>query len=197
MKKRQNYRKIKCERVDTKPEENKGERKTYYKIIEEYKKNNLPNLKQLLNYFSCLSSLKKVIEEAPFGMHGKKHPHQFRIKSSILRKMKQILLKYQDEIKNCENFNKLYELIYKNKIKGIGGLTVYDIALRIGAFLKKLPEKEIYLHAGTLKGYKKLMKINRKMDGLIKVDVSSLPSPFCKMKGYEAEDLLCIYRDCF
>ena len=42
------------------------------------------------------------------------------------------------------------------QIKGIGELTIYDTALRIGFYLDIYPDK-VYLHAGTREGAKRLI----------------------------------------
>ncbi len=73
-------------------------------------------------------------------------------------------------------------------IDGIAELTVYDIAHRIGAFLK-LELRLVYLHRGTAKGARELGFRGRT------VEVSRLPKAFHRLSAAELEDCLCIYKD--
>ena len=79
------------------------------------------------------------------------------------------------------------------QIEGIGPLTIYDTALRLGAFRGVLPDR-VYLHAGTLKGVKNLGLIVGTKKSLA---MSELPPEFRKLEAYEVENCLCIYKDHF
>jgi hypothetical protein len=72
-------------------------------------------------------------------------------------------------------------------IKGIGALTMYDIAHRIGAHFGKSPAR-VYLHAGTKTGARAL-----EIAG-ISFDPKILPRPFARLVPSEIEDCLCIYH---
>jgi len=72
---------------------------------------------------------------------------------------------------------------------GIGPLTVYDLALAIGAHLGFEPEA-VYLHAGTAAGARALGLDTEA--GTLSIDV--LPPAFRKLRCYEVEDCLCIYE---
>lgn len=74
-------------------------------------------------------------------------------------------------------------------IHDIGPLTIYDTALRIGAFLRLEPAV-VYLHRGTREGAKAIGE-NHRSECL---DVRELPRPFQRLKPYEIEDCLCIYK---
>jgi len=77
-------------------------------------------------------------------------------------------------------------------IRGIGTLTVYDIAHRLGAHFGKAPAL-VYLHAGTRKG--------AEVFGLSgdSIDPRKLPSPFSRLSPAEIEDwqgrLLDLFKD--
>jgi hypothetical protein len=96
------------------------------------------------------------------------------------------------EIRSCLNFEELIKLMGKKigNIPGIGQLTVYDTALRIGANLGIEP-KIVYLHCGTRVGAKTLGINIRKKDTL---NPSELPDAFSKLSPSEIEDCLCIYK---
>ena len=66
---------------------------------------------------------------------------------------------------------------------------IYDTAHRIGAFLGLEPE-HVYVHAGTTVGAKALGL--KSIDGWVAMD--DLPEVFRKLKPYEVEDFLCIYK---
>jgi hypothetical protein len=76
------------------------------------------------------------------------------------------------------------------RTKGVGALTCYDVAHRIGGY-KGISPDAVYLHAGTLDGARALGLAN----GVRKIAVSALPSPLNRLPPAQAEDLLCIYKD--
>jgi hypothetical protein len=74
-------------------------------------------------------------------------------------------------------------------IAGIGPLTVYDTALRIGAKLGIKPNR-VYLHAGTTIGARALG-----LDAVApSLDPTELPSELRHLELYEVEDFLCIFK---
>lgn len=75
-------------------------------------------------------------------------------------------------------------------ICGIGKLTVYDTALRLGAYLGKRPQV-VYLHRGTREGAKALgIGCERRV-----LETKELPEPLRELEPHELEDLLCIYKE--
>jgi hypothetical protein len=78
----------------------------------------------------------------------------------------------------------------EESIPGRKGLTVYDIADRIGAYLALRPA-EVFLHAGTRKGAKALGLDT----GSKSLSMSCLPEDLQSVEPEEAEDILCIYRE--
>lgn len=101
------------------------------------------------------------------------------------------LLAAQSKIAKAKDFEDLHQVVKAliKPIKGIGDLTVYDTALRIGAWLKIEPSK-VYLHAGTRIGAKKLgLNVSHHS-----IEVNAFPRAFHKLKPREIEDALCHYR---
>lgn len=139
-------------------------------------------------------NLRKAIEVAAqcIDEDNKRHPHQYRIPLKVLQATQEELLLLSGKIKKVQSFDELYNLINALDVYGLGELTRYDIATRIGAFLNLYPDR-IYLHAGTRVGAKRLLgKIQKPY--LIKTD---LPTPFQakSLSCAEIEDILCIYKD--
>jgi hypothetical protein len=87
-----------------------------------------------------------------------------------------------------EDFDALHEIVKREigSVHGIGALTVYDIAHRIGAYLGKSP-KMVYLHRGTKEGAAILGFRGESLDP------TQLPSAFSRLTPAEIEDCLCIY----
>ena len=77
-------------------------------------------------------------------------------------------------------------------ILGIGGLTVYDTTLCIGAKLGVFP-RCIYLHNGTRRGARAL-GLNWRTSVL---SVAECPRELRRLKPHEIEDCLCIFKDRF
>lgn len=122
---------------------------------------------------------------------GKRHKHQYRLKSIVLENFSNKLIDAEEAISKCQNFEELISEVERNKVPGIGQLAVYDTAVRIGAYLRIYPEK-VYLHAGTNEGVLKVIKESNGMSVL----KSDLPEPFrsSDLSCYELEDLFCIYK---
>jgi len=75
-----------------------------------------------------------------------------------------------------------------SKIKGIGDLTVYDVATRIGAYLRIWPD-QVYVHAGVRIGVRALHLDPRQRSLPIEV----FPLALRRLEPWQVEDLLCIY----
>jgi hypothetical protein len=82
---------------------------------------------------------------------NKRHPHQYRIPQSVVEQARDELLLRIRKIRSSKDFHELYTIVTELSIYGLGPLTAYDIANRIGAFLKLFPDR-VYLHAGTRVG---------------------------------------------
>lgn len=120
---------------------------------------------------------------------GKRHPHQRRIPGASLKVMHRRVSAL--DLLRLKSFDDLHEAILNAtaSIRMIGPLTVYDVATRIGAYLKLAP-KHVYLHAGTRVGAKAL--------GLgtgSRIEHADLPPEFGLLTPAECEDVLCIYKD--
>lgn len=121
---------------------------------------------------------------------GKRHPHQRRIPGALLEQVEARLQGIARKLAGAANFDELHRLV-KNEIgsiKGIGALTVYDIAHRIGAHFGKEP-RLVYLHAGTRVGAR-VFDIGGDF-----FDPRILPKAFSRLAPSEIEDCLCIYKD--
>ena len=133
--------------------------------------------------------------------HYGKHPHQYRLSATDLKKVANALAKQSRRVRICKSFSELHDLIESvarelkadGRIRSFGRLAIYDTSVRIGAFLGRLPE-EVYLHAGTREGARVLLgdRCTRR---------KALPLTHfhkllrTKLKPYEIEDFLCIFRD--
>lgn len=108
------------------------------------------------------------------------------------------------------NFEQLYEavntLLSPIKGKGIGDLTVYDIALRIGYIRQNqiLPKDKVYLFRGANLGANNLLTCSPSLIDFTKLsskatikenvyDISLFKSPLSDMPSMFLEDLLCVY----
>lgn len=84
---------------------------------------------------------------------GKRHPHQRRIPKALLEQAEARLQAVARKLAKAADFAAIHRLVEDEigSIKGIGALTVYDIAHRIGAHFRMAPQL-VYLHAGTRTG---------------------------------------------
>lgn len=130
------------------------------------------------------------------------HPHSRRLIKKNLDAITNNLLLNINKIKNVKNFHELYCIILKNKVLGVGELTMYDIGIRIGYYLNIYPDY-IYLHASPtisarlLGIFRKARKINdAKSLYLIRED---LPDDIknSNLTIMQIEQLLCACEECF
>jgi hypothetical protein len=149
-----------------------------------------------MEFFRSRPNLRAAIEYAALSKlpGGDRHPHQYRRSTQTLAEAERRLQAISSELRRCRSFGNLYTRILKEigNIHDVGPLTVYDVANRIGAYLKLEPE-EVYLHAGTAAGAKSLgLNCHREKFGPVE-----LPPAFIQLKPREIEDCLCIYKDQF
>lgn len=163
------------------------------RIIEDYIHMHRDRAKREMRWFALQPSIVKAIEMAALAKSpsGKRLAHQRRIPVSVLETSKKRLLEKSDLIEASETFNHLFSTVESiiRPIYGIGELTVYDTAVRIGAFLGVEP-RQVFLHAGTREGARRL-GLDSTRDHL---KIEELPAPFLSLTPLEIEDVLCIYK---
>jgi hypothetical protein len=110
----------------------------------------------------------------------------------VLRATNRSLQTRATELEQSQSFDKLHESVARviGSIHGIGPLTVYDVATRIGAYLDLEPER-VYLHAGTAAGTKAMGLANRGST----LEPVELPAVFRRLRPPDIENCLCLYMD--
>jgi hypothetical protein len=165
---------------------------TFDQIVDCYIRDFRDEARAELRFFEIQRTASAAIEKAALCLlpSGKRHPHQRRIPKKLLELAEGRLQAVRSKLAIAQNFDGLYRTVDQGigAIKGIGKLTVYDIAHRIGAHFGKQPDF-VYLHAGTRKGAKALHITGDSFDP------HSLPKPFSRLQPYEIEDCLCLYKD--
>ncbi len=141
----------------------------------------------------------KIVDNAFYPeVGGKKDSHQYHIKKEPYEIYRERVKALKNEILNAKNFDEILELItFDNKfyehIKGIDGLTEYDIAFRIGRCLGKCPDK-IYMHTGTKVGAEKLKSQKISAKYLSREDLAEYDyfadTPICQI-----ENFLCVCKE--
>ncbi|NMB53244.1 MAG: hypothetical protein GYA15_00965 [Leptolinea sp.] len=163
-------------------------------IAEAYIKKIRPVANRELEWFKNQKNLDDAIHYAALALNccEKRYSHQRRITRENLHLSKKILLQNIEGIKNCPSFDALYTLLESllEPVSGLGELYIYDTAFRLGAYLRRMPER-VYLHAGTRVGAKNL-GFDRKKKTL---EVAQMPEWLQQLQPYEIEDVLCIFKD--
>lgn len=172
----------------------KGTAITLESIVEQYLADHAEKADGELRFFESQKSVRDAVRLAGLaqGPSGKRFDHQRRIPSPVLEKSAQILNCALQQLSGAHSFHDLYQLVAAliGPISGIGDLTIYDTALRIGAKFRIYPER-VYLHAGTKQGAKYL-RLSYRRRWLV---VGELPQAFQRLKPYQVEDVLCIYKN--
>jgi len=125
--------------------------------------------------------------------NGKMHNHQSKV-SKALPQFEEKLMGSLRHLTRNDDFNQIYWMVDNLKTPGIGPMTVYDVAVRFGAYLGLKPEK-IYLHAGTASGLKALGIRIGVRDSSFPMEL--LPAILRNKDADEVEDFLCTYRLAF
>jgi hypothetical protein len=165
---------------------------TLNEIVRDYIRNYRSDARSEMRFFETQRNPSETIRKAALCElpNGKRHPHQRRIPRALLEHVEAKLQGIGRALARASSFAELHRSVEKEigSVKGIGALTVYDIADRIGAYFKKAPER-VYLHAGVRTG--------AQVFGLggDSFDPKLLPKPFSRLTVSEIEDCLCIYKD--
>ena len=164
---------------------------SYADIVRSYIEHEGKCAKAERGFYARQPDLRGAINTAALSKmsNGKRHPHQRRLSASTLEHARTRLL--ECDFTGCRMFDDLFEFIRQTigPISGIGELAVYDIAHRIGAYLKLSPEK-VYLHAGVRDGAHAI-GLGYGVDTLA---IEDLPGAFHHLRADEIEDCLCIYK---
>lgn len=120
---------------------------------------------------------------------GKKHNHQSKVRDTVLIEWSFKIVGNINPIE-IKDFDHLFDRLEELLIWGIGPVTHYDVATRIGAYLKMEPE-QLYLHAGVLSGWKLLHGNGKWPERLPR---GSWPVALQCLPADQVEDLLCAYR---
>jgi hypothetical protein len=168
---------------------------TLDEIVDDYIANVRRPARADIDEFRKVTSLPDAIRHASrchWLPSRRRHPHQYRIPKSVLQTAERKLQGARNVLAQAKNFEALHSEIERRLggLHGIGALTIYDIAHRIGAYLHKRP-RLVYLHRGTRTGAHRMGFTGKVLDP------RSLPSPFSRLAPEEIEDCLCIYKDHF
>jgi len=169
-----------------------GSLNSYRAIVEAYIRDYRKSLADVLASFREMDH-RDAVRHASYGLtaDGKRHPHQRRLTKKTLCAVHRKLQKAN--LKQYRDFDSLHRAI--DRLLGIGNgagpLMKYDTALRIGANLGVRPTR-VYLHSGTRTGAMALGSVGKEAS----LDPKMLPqSEFRRLKPYELEDCLCIFKD--
>jgi hypothetical protein len=132
-----------------------GEPRSFEENIARYDADHRSRARRELRFFEIQRSLEDAVRRAALAEmpSGKRFRHQYRIPRASLEKAASTLLSDLSRVSATTTFEELHEVVehLTRGIPKIGELTVYDTALRIGAYLGLQPLK-VFVHAGTRRG---------------------------------------------
>jgi hypothetical protein len=164
---------------------------------------------QVIKYCAEADSLQLAVQRAVESRDamGKHHNHQSKVDITARRLFgRRIIRAAQGGRIPLDDFDDMHDWMDEHKPYGIGPVTVYDVAVRVGAYLGIEP-KSVYMHAGVLLGMSALIAvIDFPQDHLYdiaalvrygRVNVRLFPEPLNTMRADDVEDILCTYREVF
>jgi hypothetical protein len=119
---------------------------------------------------------------------GKMHGHQCRVANKLHEGL-EVALADNRQPEDFKDFQSVYDWVQSivDRVKGLGATTAYDVARRLGVWLRLEPVV-VYLHAGTAAGARKFG-----VEGEI-ASLSSFPIEVQLLGATHAENFLCIYK---
>lgn len=130
--------------------------------------------------------------------NGKMHSHQTKVPINARHEFARRII---DQVRPLVNrlvvwgdFDAFYDILWEIRPAGIGPLTVYDVATRVGAYLR-LDPVQIYLHTGARLGWDAMWGGDRLGQANVRVPKRIWPAPLRQLSADLAEDFLCTYRD--
>lgn len=160
-------------------------------IVDDYIRDHRDRAARGMRFYAIQRTLADAVDLAARCVrpNGKRHKHQRWIPPESLDEARARLL--VADLDSCRSFDELHTKVNATirDIYMVGPLVVYDVAHRIGAFLRLEPE-HVYLHRGTRDGARAL-GLGRGRDW---IDLAELPEEFRRLSAAEAEDCLCIYK---
>ena len=149
-------------------------------------------------------TLKDAIMTAAESRKDNGHPYEHQQKNwnfwpDAIETAIRILLDAEPRFRRCADFDTIHDLVRDLLVDarpatyGLGVLYFYDVAFRIAACRgdSYLPTK-VYLHAGTLEGFQRLLPGERRKPGDV-LEMSELPEALQKLESWRVEDFLCYY----
>jgi len=167
---------------------------TWAELIADFREHLGPEAAREHGYMQWMrdsASLTVAIDRAARATYpnGKRHNHQSRVR--VLEEWRLRLRARQRWFDRCDTFDQLHDLCHMLRIPGIGPVTVYDTAQRIGEYLGVQPTR-VYLHAGVKLGADAL---GLETKGREHLEMQELPRPLQSLTANEVEDFLCVYHE--
>ena len=130
-----------------------------------------------------------------------KGAHQFRMRERDVMDAVDALKKNSILSGTYKDFEDLYYAVEKSisKCNGIGDLTVYDTAFRIGYLLNVKPQTYAYLYAGGYEGYKRLTNLfapNSYGKNMLTA-LQSLDPELSRLDASDIENFFCVCKNFF
>jgi hypothetical protein len=151
----------------------------------------------VVDYCIASNSLDEAIKRAcaSRAANGKCHNHQSRVKEADRQWFADRIADFLVCVgKKPRNFDELHDLLEVIAPDGVGPVTIYDVATRIGAYLKLEPTS-LYLHAGVRVGWERLH--GRCAPATKRIPIKSLPKELHQLDADSLEDFFCTYREYF
>lgn len=166
-------------------------------LINEYKETFGRDLEKIAEFYSDIFHQTSVTKEAKaeialIGSH-QQYLNDVRANHDAARTAISKLADAQLWNKGYTSFDDLYRDVYEliSRIKGIGGLTIYDTSLRISYAMKSAEVKKVYLNRGARLGAEILL--GKKAVTSV-MDVSVFEPYTGDLSAIHIENFLCIYK---
>lgn len=140
--------------------------------------------------------------------NGKMHSHQTKVPKDSRREFGYRIIEAYPNVFRWHGwpvldsgnlgFDNFYDFLWEVRPAGIGPLTVYDVATRVGAYVELEPIS-LYLHTGARMGWDAMWnyfwQYRRENIGSPRIHPNSWPPALRALSADQAEDFLCTYRN--
>jgi hypothetical protein len=140
---------------------------------------------------SLFSAIKRAC--AGVDVDGIKSRHDQYLRPSAVEDLQRNLIEHMDGLRLATSFDALHDRIRSLRPKGIGDLKVFDVTMRLGAYLNIDIDRSdyVYLHRGALVGWQALTGQRARP---YRVPFDSVPAALQVLPHYMVEDFFCEYR---
>jgi len=168
---------------------------TLANLVSDFERNTLEELRNELEHHRTLPDERAALRAVASwrGAGGRFHPRQWRMPRAVKRAAGEALCAARLDLGGTGSFEALLAAVQAaiGGVRGVGEVSVYDAALRLGAWRGLLPGR-VRLHGAVRES---AAALGVAVEGRSWIEVEAFPAEFAHLEAWELERLLSRYHD--